>query len=125
MDISVEIEALTYTYEDLRIHADGVMQLPLQPYTAEDDNLQFVQATLCLTIGPAYPDTLPGITLIDAKGLSDSALSSIVKAVESEAESLRGDLMLLALFQRCQDELTTRNMPEGGHPCSHQCRKIA
>ncbi|GBF90138.1 hypothetical protein Rsub_03271 [Raphidocelis subcapitata] len=135
-EIAAELEALSFTYPELRT-ADGRgggggndcdPALPPPPDVADavagglcidlaprGARQAFVSARLWLGLPPGYPHAPAAVALREARGIGDARAAALLRALGAEAAALVGQPALGRLIELCEELLNAANAPEG--PC--------
>lgn len=153
-EIALELEAVRYTYPELRDAppagpdrrggggaaaaassppqaARGADGAAAAPAAVEIDlaprgaRQAFVSARLRLDFeNSAYPEAPPGIQILEPRGLGDARLAAAYDKLRSEAADLAGGPAVGRLVELAEEILSDYNTPEGEF-CASQCFHVA
>ncbi|XP_057398022.1 eIF-2-alpha kinase GCN2 isoform X2 [Balaenoptera acutorostrata] len=115
-----ELQALEAIYgsdfQDLRPDACGRVQEPpeinlvLYPQGLTGEEV-YVKVDLRVRCPPTYPDVVPEIALMNAKGLSNETVNLLKSRLEEVAKKHRGEVMIFELAYHVQSFLCEHNKP--------------
>jgi len=108
----LELEALTSIFEEgkeLQKISDTEFTLKFKPYP-QDEQENYVGATLRIAYTDEYPDTPPEWELQDIVGLSDDKVEELKSKVEESIETSLGMAMVYTISEMCQDWLKENNV---------------
>lgn len=97
------------------------------PSTAHDTNKQYVCVTLEVNLPPNYPDCEPAVNLRNPRGLDDSTLDHMSKAIREKCAEYLGQPVIFELIEvrllrssnmnnRCNFQLIRENLTESNLP---------
>uniref|UniRef100_A0A336KUQ1 CSON014671 protein n=1 Tax=Culicoides sonorensis TaxID=179676 RepID=A0A336KUQ1_CULSO len=115
-----EIESLeAILMEDVKITRNLESNFPeliettIFPTTCEDTERQYVCITLQIMPTKEYPETKPDFKLRNPRGLDDSCINSIEKAIKAKLEESIGLPVVFDLIDLIREHLTESNVPTG------------
>lgn len=109
-DQELELEALEAIFEnELQKTSDTEFKLKFKPFP-QDEEENFVGASLKITYTDDYPDSAPDWDLEDIVGLSDEKIEELKSKVEEAIESSLGAAMVYNLAEIMMDWLKDNNV---------------
>lgn len=112
-----EIEALeAILLDDISIVYDAEgrpesIKSTIFPSTANEVNKQYVCVTLEVNLPEDYPDCEPNIKLRNPRGLDDSTIDDIYKAIAEKCKEYLGQPVIFELIELIRESLTESNLP--------------
>eukprot|EP01102_Stenamoeba_stenopodia_P017343 TRINITY_DN6198_c0_g1_i1.p1 TRINITY_DN6198_c0_g1~~TRINITY_DN6198_c0_g1_i1.p1 ORF type:complete len:554 (+),score=154.17 TRINITY_DN6198_c0_g1_i1:159-1820(+) len=95
--------------------AKSQISIQLKPNTAMDSTKQFVQCLLVFNTKEDYPASIPDISIVQERGISESDKTSMIQRLKAKAkEELIGTPMLFSLIEEGKELLTMSNKPSEG-----------
>ncbi|XP_048732268.2 eIF-2-alpha kinase GCN2-like [Ostrea edulis] len=95
-----------------KIRRPPEIQITIKPQESMGNHGEYhVQVDLLIKCPASYPEEIPDLSFINAKGLSKTQLSSLKSEVDSIATENRGEEMLLQIAQHIQQFLHAHNKP--------------
>lgn len=83
------------------------------PTVGEEIESQYVRITLQVIFTPGYPDAKPNYNLRAPRGLDDSGIENIRRAIECKLVESLGSPVVFDLIDVIREHLTDSNLPSG------------
>ncbi|XP_068918293.1 E3 ubiquitin-protein ligase RNF25 isoform X1 [Tenebrio molitor] len=115
--VQEEIEALeAILMDDISISykEDGCPELvksTIFPSTADDTDKQYVCVTLEVKLPEEYPDCEPVVQLRNPRGLDDTTLNHLYRAIKDKCNEFVGQPVIYELIELIRENLTESNLP--------------
>ncbi|XP_013386608.1 eIF-2-alpha kinase GCN2 isoform X2 [Lingula anatina] len=99
------------TKDAWKVHRPPEICLRLLPQQSMGSTQVYVQVELVIKCTENYPNEAPQLRLENAKGLSNQLVQELQGELDSKAQELIGEVMVLELAQHVQDFLHKHNRP--------------
>ncbi|KAG5900640.1 hypothetical protein JTB14_005916 [Gonioctena quinquepunctata] len=112
-----EVEALeAILMDDISITYDeknrpALVKTTIFPSTANETDKQYVCVTIEISLPEDYPDQKPAIQLRNPRGLDDSTVNNISKAISEKCTEFIGQPVIYELIELIRENLTESNLP--------------
>jgi E3 ubiquitin-protein ligase RNF25 len=75
------------------------VETEVHPWTALDENQQYVRVSLEIDLPPGYPDVSPRVNLRNPRGLDDSLLNTIKQQINDKCTEYLSQPVIFEIIQ--------------------------
>ncbi|CAH1178886.1 unnamed protein product [Phaedon cochleariae] len=106
---AILMDDITISYDEK--NRPEIVKTTIFPSTADEVDKQYVCVTLEVNLPETYPDCEPSVQLKNPRGLDESTINNIQKAIKDKCMEFLGQPVIYELIELIRESLTESNLP--------------